>query len=132
MRFGQYCPSTEVNFAGSLFMPKVSAKLESGGQTFSADSEENVYAIPAIGLSIPILSKGEQNLRFGLAAYGVTGLGVDYRGAAFDQMINLPTPPGGQAPLIAGEHTSLQIMKFAPLAGLPAEQQMVLRRGSAP
>ena len=84
MCFGIYCPSAEVNFAGTLFMPKVEAKITSGGQTIQADSDEKVYAIPAIGLSLPIGS-GPSNWRFGLAAYGVTGLGVDYRGTRLDQ-----------------------------------------------
>ena len=79
MCFGPYCPSSEINFDGTLFMPKVDAKITQGNNTFKADSEDNVYAIPAIGLSVPITDKFPF-WRFGLAAYGVTGLGVDYRG----------------------------------------------------
>src|SRR5512146_1875588 len=81
MCFGPYCPGTEVNFGGTLFMPKVDATVTtSDGNVISADSARKVYAIPAIGLSVPITN----NWRFGLAAYGVSGLGVDYRGTSID------------------------------------------------
>ena len=76
----------------------------------SANSADSIYPIPAIGISAPI-NKYMPLWRFGLAAYGVTGLGVDYRNTALDQprFANF-----GGYPLIAGEYTSLQIMKFAP------------------
>ncbi|MBI5582608.1 MAG: outer membrane protein transport protein [Deltaproteobacteria bacterium] len=110
MCFGPYCPASEFNFAGTLFAPKVDAKVQLGGQSIKADSHENVYAIPAIGISTPI-TKSMPLWRFGLAAYGVSGLGVDYRDTSLDQQrfANF-----GGFPLIAGEYTSLQIMKFAP------------------
>jgi long-chain fatty acid transport protein len=113
MCFGPYCPATEVDFAGTLFMPHSTATVTQPGlpgpaTTIVSDSDEKVYAIPAFGLSVPITSR-PPFWRFGLAAYGVTGLGVDYRGTALDN-------PGffGGNPLIAGEFTQLQIMKFAP------------------
>jgi long-chain fatty acid transport protein len=113
MCFGDYCPSSEVNFSGTLFMPHVDSKITGAGGTISADSEENIYAIPAIGLSTPIGS-GASNWRFGLAAYGVSGLGVDYRDSDIDNSSYYDFGAFGQYPLIAGEYTSLQIMKFAP------------------
>jgi long-chain fatty acid transport protein len=119
MCFGPYCPSSEINFDGTLFMPKVDAKVTQGNNTFKADSEDSVYAIPAIGLSVPITDKFPF-WRFGLAAYGVTGLGVDYRDTALDQ-------PGyyfGQAPLIAGAYTQLNIMKFAPAVAFQPNERL--------
>jgi long-chain fatty acid transport protein len=107
MCFGPYCPGAEFDFAGTLFMPKVDASVNIGGTQFSADSDKKTYAIPAIGLSVPI----NPSWRFGLAAYGVSGLGVDYRGSSLDQA---HYPPFGGAPLIQGEYTQLQILKFAP------------------
>ena len=74
MCFGPYCPGSEFNFAGTVFMPKVDAKINLGGTTFQANSAENIYPIPAIGISVPI-TKNMPLWRFGLAAYGVTGLG---------------------------------------------------------
>ena len=32
MCFGPYCPASEFNFAGTLFTPKVDAKVQLGGQ----------------------------------------------------------------------------------------------------
>ncbi|MCL5024558.1 MAG: outer membrane protein transport protein [Nitrospirae bacterium] len=107
MCFGPYCPGSQFDFAGTLFMPKVDAKVTVGGTEFSAGSDKKTYAIPAIGLSVPITPVW----RFGLAAYGVSGLGVDYRGSSIDQPSYAPF---GGNPLIAGEYTQLQILKFAP------------------
>jgi long-chain fatty acid transport protein len=114
MCFGPYCPASDVNFAGTIFMPNVKAEVRFPGQTFKANSDDEVYAIPAIGLSIPI-TKSLPFWRFGLAAYGVSGLGVDYRDSNLDQpaFYNSPLLPG-PAPLIAGDYTQLQKMKFAP------------------
>src|SRR6266851_2811588 len=52
MCFTPGCAYSEVNFAGTLFMPHVKAGVTLEGMgAFKADSKENVYAIPAIGLS---------------------------------------------------------------------------------
>jgi long-chain fatty acid transport protein len=110
MCFGPYCPSSEMNFAGTAFMPKVKTRISmTAWGTVEDDSADNVYAIPAFGFSLPI-GGAASNWRFGLAAYGVTGLGVDYRGTTVDN----PTFVGGAFPAAQGEYTALQIMKFAP------------------
>jgi long-chain fatty acid transport protein len=118
MCFGEYCPGSEFNFAGTAFMPKIDAKVTNKGTltpgTFSADAEDNVYPIPAIGFSSP-LGSDDSKWRFGLAAYGVSGLGVDYRNTTIDQSAFYPAPPlPAAAPLVTGAYTQLQIMKFAP------------------
>jgi len=78
MCFTPGCDSAEVNFAGTLFRPIVSAGVQIGDSpAVTADSQRNIYAIPAIGVSVPI-DPDTRRWRFGLAAYGVTGLGVDY------------------------------------------------------
>lgn len=111
MCFGPYCPSSEINFAGTLFMPRTQAKVERADSITKADGKDNVYAIPALGLSVP-LTTTPPFWRFGLSAYGVTGLGVDYKGSAIDTAtINTPK---GDFPLVAGAYTQLQIMKFSP------------------
>jgi long-chain fatty acid transport protein len=112
MCFTPGCDYGEVNFGGTLFAPKPSAEVDlpwTPGPV-SADSKQNVYAIPAIGISLPI-DKDTRRWRFGLAAYGVTGLGVDYRSTALEDALVIPGT-GGQA--LPGAYTSLQIMKFAP------------------
>jgi long-chain fatty acid transport protein len=118
MCFGPYCPGSEINFAGTLFMPTVTGSVATSGlpgASASADSESKVYAIPAIGLSVPITT----SWRFGLSAYGVSGLGVDYRGTGLDGSFPPPFPAG--TPLVQGSYTQLQTMKFAPaIAYAPA------------
>ena len=144
MCFGPYCPSSEFNFAGTLFMPEVEASVSGpavGGGKISGDSRSNVYTIPAIGVSAP-LTENAPFWRFGLAAYGVSGLGVDYRSTPLD---NPSFAPYGGAPLISGEYTQLQIMKFAPAIALQPSNQwsfglamqidyatLDLRNGSSP
>lgn len=113
MCFSSYCNATTFDFAGTLFMPKVSARITTAGGTVSADSEDTVYGIPAIGISVP-LSEPASAWRFGLAAYGVSGLGVDYRGTDIDNSGYYDFGEMGVYPLMQGEYTSLQIMKFAP------------------
>jgi len=114
MCFGDYCPASEFNFSGTLFMPKTEAKVTNAfAGEVKAEAEENVYAIPAIGVSVP-MGQGPKNWRFGIAAYGVSGLGVDYRDTAIDNSTFYDFGPMGQFPMVAGEYTSLQIMKFAP------------------
>ncbi len=128
MCFGPYCPGTEVNFAGTLFMPKINASVSAQqgltpfpGFSISADADKKVYAIPAIGLSVPITN----TWRFGLAAYGVSGLGVDYRGTAIDG--SFPFAPG--VPLVAGADTQLQIMKFSPSISYQVNSNLSLGLG---
>jgi long-chain fatty acid transport protein len=108
MCFGAFCPSNQVDFAGTAFMPSVSNTITSGSQTFTAHSNPKVYPIPALGISFsfPDMPKW----RFGFGAYGVSGMGVDYRDRAVDQPNYFM--PG--APLAAGTYSDLQRMKFAP------------------
>ncbi len=110
MCFGPFCPGTEVNFGGTLFMPRIDARVTNAGQVTAADSDKKVFAIPAFGLSVPITS-ALPLWRFGLAAYGVSGLGVDYRNTPLEQAT---LPNSGGFPAVAGEYTQLQIMKFSP------------------
>lgn len=94
MCFGLYCPGSEFNFAGTIFMPKATTRLKMPDYGFDSgrlSSDSDLFAIPAIGISSPI----SQDLRFGLSAVGVSGLGVDYRDDDF-------------------VYTNLSIMKFAP------------------
>ena len=97
------CETSEVDFAATVFDPSVRANVSLFGQTHSATSQGAPYAFPAIGIYTPI----SENLRFGLAAYGVSGLGVDYKDTALKDFIG--PPPGS-----LGIKTDLQIMKFAP------------------
>lgn len=114
MCFGDYCPASEMNISGTLIIPNTETRVTSvPAGTVEASAEEDVYALPAIGVSVPI-GTGPSNWRFGLAAYGVTGLGVNYKETAIDNSTFYDYGSQGQFPLVSGEYTSLQIMKFAP------------------
>jgi long-chain fatty acid transport protein len=120
MCFSSYCNAQTFDFAGTLFMPKVDTKVTTAYGTYSADSRDTIYGIPAIGISVP-MAEPASAWRFGLAAYGVSGLGVDYRGTDIDQgeYANF-----GGFPLIQGEYTSLMIMKFAPTVAFQATDKI--------
>lgn len=103
------CETSEVDFAATIFAPHVSATVKTTGSggpgslpnsSVSADSGGQPYAFPAIGIYTPI----NENWRFGLAAYGISGLGVDYRGT------NLRNSGVGDFSI----KTDFQVMKFAP------------------
>ncbi len=80
----------ELSFGGMLFQPKVTGTVANN----SADSDADTFVIPALGFTYRLGDK----LIFGIGAYGVSGLGVDYR----DQQ-NL-----------SKMSTALNLMKFAP------------------
>jgi long-chain fatty acid transport protein len=105
MCFGPYCPGSEFNFAASIFDPKVNATVTTPAGTVTADSQFEPFVIPAVGISTAVGTRG----RFGLAAYGVSGLGVDYRGTDF-----FPDVLGPQFAGTNDLYTQIQIMKFAP------------------
>ncbi len=124
MCFGPYCPSSELNFSGSLFAPDVNATITRPSGEIRADSDDNIYAIPAFGLSVPI---GDGSTwRFGLSAYGVSGLGVDYRNTELDQPNYAPF---GGFPLMAGEYSQFQLMKFSPAVSYQLNEQFSLGLG---
>jgi long-chain fatty acid transport protein len=112
MCFGPYCPSSQFDFAGTIFMPEQKAEVTANGQTTKSSSHDQNYAIPAIGFSVPI-GKADTRWRFGLSAYGVSGLGVDYRDRAIDNQAAYTVGPQ-TLPLASGTYTNLQLMKFAP------------------
>lgn len=114
MCFGAFCPSNQVDFAGTAFMPNIHATITGGVGpfsapfTFNAHSDPKLFPIPALGISYSFPELPDW--RFGFGAYGVTGLGVDYRATSMDQANFF----GPGTPLAAGAFSNLQIMKFAP------------------
>jgi long-chain fatty acid transport protein len=111
MCFGPYCPGSEFNFSGTIFDPHVKGNIRTSGAPsppgdfdVKAKSQHDPYVIPAIGLSLPI----NPQWRFGLAAYGVSGLGVDYRNKLQNPFL-YPGTPGSY-----WLDTEYQVMKFAP------------------
>ncbi len=106
MCFGPYCPGSEAVFAGTYFDAKVTGKIDARAMgapyTISkGTSRMKPFVVPAIAITSPITPK----LRFAIGAYGVSGMGVDYKdkGAMF---YNSNTK--------GYLFTKLEIMKFAP------------------
>ena len=91
---------SQFNFAGTYFAPTVKADVKSGMLgNWSKKSQDAAYAVPAIGLSTPINDK----MNFGIAAYGVSGMGVDYRRSGL---------ASGYDP--KDTNTKVSVMKFVP------------------
>ncbi len=103
-----------VQFGGILFMPKVKARqkvfvdtddannspttitpFDSGTQT----SEADMFVVPEIG----IVQRMNDRLSFGIGAFGVSGMGVDYRNKIV-----------GGMPALNNMHTSFQFMRIIP------------------
>jgi long-chain fatty acid transport protein len=98
MCFGAYCPGSEATFAGTFFNPTVDSKADFsniGNGTGESDSQMEPFVVPAIGISTPLSSR----LRFGVGAYGVSGMGVNYK---------------EEDPQYQNMYTKLEVMKFAP------------------
>lgn len=86
-----------VSFGGILFMPTVKARYSgsTNGDTGYVSSRANLFTVPEVGITNRINDK----VVVGIAAYGVSGMGVDYRNK--DQML-------------ANMHTTLQFMRVIP------------------
>ena len=101
--FGPFCPGAQADFSGTYFNPTVKGKAtftdNTGAQYNGSDtSETKPSAIPAIGISSPLSPKW----RFGVGAYGVSGMGVSYKESDL-------FPPG-----MGNLYTKLEVMNFAP------------------
>ncbi|MBI3884822.1 MAG: outer membrane protein transport protein [Opitutae bacterium] len=93
-----------VEVSATFFRPRVSARVGA----VAADSAGKTYVIPALALATAAPTAGRP-WTWGLAAYGVSGMGVDYRATALDAPL-APTP----FPLVAGVRTELQVLTVAP------------------
>ncbi len=91
-----------VQFGGILFMPKVKARIKSSmGDSGWIKSKADTFVVPEIG----IVHRISDRLVFGLGAFGVSGMGVDYRNkdelqAAYQHPLNM--------------HTAFQFMRIIP------------------
>lgn len=101
MCFTDCCDASQFDFAATLFSPTINGKItiNPGGSEMVLDHEadKKTYLVPAFGFTTSINEK----LRFGLAAYGITGLGVDHTDS---ELVGA----------IAADNTQLMILKVAP------------------
>lgn len=117
------CPcgsQSESIFGATLFDPTVTARITmptmEGPVTMTAESEGQPYVIPAIGVTMSL----NDEWRIGVGAYGVSGLGVDYRNNGWDLDGN---PGNGYEGDI---YTKLEIMKFAGMASYQMTEALAL------
>ncbi len=93
-----YYKGFNVSFGGILFLPDVKAKFEAGNpvnQKASASSEAKVFVVPEVG----IVNQINDKLTFGIGAFGVSGMGVDYR---------------NKHQFFGNMHTTFQFMRIIP------------------
>ena len=95
-----YYKGFNLSFGGILFMPEVKAKtnVTPGGPAptpASETSQSKMFVVPEVGIVHQINDK----LTFGIGAFGVSGMGVDYR---------------NKNQLLANMHTNLQFMRVIP------------------
>ena len=89
-----------LSFGGILFMPHVKGKsnvtpMGPMNPPAEATSDAKVFVVPEVGIVHQINDK----LTFGIGAFGVSGMGVDYR---------------NKDPRLANMHTTLQFMRVIP------------------
>jgi long-chain fatty acid transport protein len=89
-----YYKGFNLSFGGILFFPEVKAKSNITGTEASATSKSKMFVVPEVGIVHQINDK----LTFGIGAFGVSGMGVDYRNNS--GLLNM--------------HTTFQFMRVIP------------------
>ncbi len=95
-----YYKGFNFSFGGILFMPEVKAKsnvtpVGPAPTPASATSQAKMFVVPEVG----IVNQINDKLTFGIGAFGVSGMGADYRNKG-DEFLNL--------------HTNFQFMRVIP------------------
>jgi long-chain fatty acid transport protein len=85
-----YYKGFNMSFGGILFFPEVKAKFNNA----SATSKSKMFVVPEVG----IVNQINDKLTFGIGAFGVSGMGVDYR----------------NEPNLFRIHTTFQFMRIIP------------------
>ncbi|RUM59709.1 MAG: aromatic hydrocarbon degradation protein [Persephonella sp.] len=97
-----------LSFGGILFMPQVKGRVSAGGVDSGwVSSDANVFIIPEVAITDQI----NDQIVVGFGAYGVSGMGVDYR----DKHQNL-----GQM------HSNLQFMRLVPAIGYKVNKKFAV------
>ena len=87
---------TSISFGGTVFMPKIEAKMGSANK-HSSDADINI--IPGVAIS----HKLNENWYLGIGMWGTAGMGVDYRDAT-----QVPNRDSGNMHMVS----NLQLMQF--------------------
>ncbi len=100
-----------VSFGGIIFMPDVKGRFSSPlGDTGYVSSRANFFTVPEVGITNRINEK----VVVGIAAYGVSGMGVDYR---------------NKDPRLSNMHTTLQFMRIIPAISYQVNPNLSLGLG---
>ncbi|HHG75205.1 MAG TPA: aromatic hydrocarbon degradation protein [Persephonella sp.] len=99
-----------VSFGGILFMPHVKAKSALGGDPNARyqTSDADTFTIPEIAITNQINDK----VVIGIGAYGVSGMGVDYRDKDPNRLARM--------------HTTLQFMRIVPAVGYKVNDRLAV------
>jgi long-chain fatty acid transport protein len=89
-----YYKGFNMSFGGILFFPEVKAKSNIMSTEASATSKSKMFVVPEVG----IVNQINDKLTFGIGAFGVSGMGVDYRNNS--GLLNM--------------HTTFQFMRIIP------------------
>ena len=119
--FSSYGRCSEFDISLIAGTPKAEAKIRMCNTTIKSSSDDKVFPIPAVGLTMPLNHKFPR-WSVGIAAGGVSGLGIDYENSEIDQPEFYDFGPLGKFPLIKGDFAKLKVAKFAPsIAFQPSE-----------
>lgn len=103
---------SNVSFGGILFLPKVKGRFShpSLGDSGYEKSDADTFVVPEIGVVTQINDK----LHFGIGAFGVSGMGVDYK---------------DQDPRLSDMHTNFQFMRIIPALSYKVNDSLSLSGG---
>ncbi len=97
-----------ISFGGIIFMPQVEGRaITQAGDSGWVKSDANLFFIPEIAITNQI----NDRIVIGLGAYGVSGMGVDYR---------------NKHQSLSNMHTQLQFMRFVPAIGYKFNKQWAI------
>lgn len=96
----------ELTVGLTLFQPTVEAKITTPGGTLTGGSDDPTSLIPFLSYSQPL----NDQWNIGIGAYGVSGMGVDYRGKHWDLDGN---PGNGYEGDIFSKYASLKVAPAA-------------------
>jgi len=100
-----------VTFGGIIFMPDVKARVkDQSGDTGYVSSRASFFTVPEIGIT----NRVNDQVVVGISAYGVSGMGVDYR---------------NKDPRLANMHTNLQFMRVIPAVSYQINQNLSIGFG---
>ncbi len=115
--FGSNDRCSEFDISLTVGNPRAEAKIKMGDTTIKAKSDDKLHPTPAVGLTMPLVNTFPK-WSIGVAAVGVSGIGVDYKNTEIDQPEFYDFGPSGKFPLIKGNFSQLQVTKFAPSIAL--------------